>query len=68
MLRRLEPFVDCADLPNELTFVGLILDTETTGVDHTRNEATEWFTERMNKVAKAGETSSSSKSLKASIG
>lgn len=41
VLRRLGPFVDCDDPPNEPTFIGLILDTETTGIDHVTDEVIE---------------------------
>lgn len=41
VLRRVSPFVECADPPSEPTFIGLILDTETTGVDHARDEVIE---------------------------
>jgi DNA polymerase-3 subunit epsilon len=41
VLRRVGPFADCAGPPNEPTFIGLILDTETTGVDHARDEVIE---------------------------
>ena len=41
VLRRVSPFVECADPPSEPTFIGLILDTETTGFDHARDEVIE---------------------------
>ena len=41
VLRRVRPFPECADPPNEPTFIGLILDTETTGIDHARDEVIE---------------------------
>lgn len=41
VLRRVQPFVACADPPSEPTFIGLILDTETTGIDHARDEVIE---------------------------
>lgn len=41
VLRRVGRFADRDDLPNEPTFIGLILDTETTGVDHARDEVIE---------------------------
>ncbi|MBO1021117.1 3'-5' exonuclease [Methylobacterium sp. SD274] len=41
VLRRVGPFADCTDQPTEPTFIGLILDTETTGVDHTHDEVIE---------------------------
>ena len=41
VLRRLGSFVNCADPPNEPTFIGVILDTETTGIDHARDEVIE---------------------------
>ncbi|MHC2018913.1 3'-5' exonuclease [Methylobacterium sp. CM6247] len=41
VLRRVGPFVNCTDQPTEPTFIGLILDTETTGVDHTHDEVIE---------------------------
>ncbi|CAA2145090.1 3'-5' exonuclease [Methylobacterium bullatum] len=41
VLRRLEPLTDCPDAPNEPTFIGLILDTETTGTDCVADEVIE---------------------------
>jgi DNA polymerase-3 subunit epsilon len=41
VLRRLGPFVDSVDQPTEPTFIGLIVDTETTGIDHKRDEVIE---------------------------
>lgn len=41
VLRRVRPFVEYVDPPNEPTFIGLILDTETTGIDHARDEVIE---------------------------
>ena len=41
VLRRIKPFAECIDPPNEPTFIGLILDTETTGVDHACDEVVE---------------------------
>ena len=41
VLRRVVPFVGYYDPPNEPTFIGLLLDTETTGVDHARDEVIE---------------------------
>ncbi|TXN74164.1 3'-5' exonuclease [Methylobacterium sp. WL8] len=41
VLRRVRPFVDFTDAADEPTFIGLILDTETTGIDHARDEVIE---------------------------
>ncbi len=41
VLRRIQPFVESEVAPIEPTFVGLIVDTETTGVDHTRDTVIE---------------------------
>ncbi len=41
VLRRLAPFVGCLDAPNEPTFIGLVLDTETTGTDFATDEVIE---------------------------
>jgi DNA polymerase-3 subunit epsilon len=41
VLRRIGPFTPCPDQPNEPTFIGLILDTETTGTDFTHDEVIE---------------------------
>jgi DNA polymerase-3 subunit epsilon len=41
VLRQLKPFVDADEPPTEPTFIGLIVDTETTGVDHTRDTVIE---------------------------
>lgn len=41
VLRRLTPFVDCPDAPDEPTFIGLVLDTETTGTDFATDEVIE---------------------------
>nr|WP_236960561.1 3'-5' exonuclease [Methylobacterium durans] len=41
VLRRVPPFVPCPVQPDEPTFFGLILDTETTGVDFGQDEVIE---------------------------
>ncbi|CAA2145538.1 DNA polymerase III PolC-type (plasmid) [Methylobacterium bullatum] len=41
VLRRLEPLTDAPDAPNEPTFIGLVLDTETTGTDYATDEVIE---------------------------
>lgn len=41
VLRRLEPLPACPDAANEPTFIGLILDTETTGTDYAADEVIE---------------------------
>jgi DNA polymerase-3 subunit epsilon len=41
VLRRLGAFAGCGEAPDEPTFIGLILDTETTGIDHARDEVIE---------------------------
>jgi DNA polymerase-3 subunit epsilon len=41
VLRRVRPFAGYSAQPDEPTFVGLILDTETTGLDHTADEVIE---------------------------
>ena len=41
VLRRIGPFTPGPDQPNEPTFTGLILDTETTGTDFTHDEVIE---------------------------
>ncbi|AMB45073.1 hypothetical protein [Methylobacterium sp. AMS5] len=41
VLRRLTPLVNCADAPDEPTFIGLVLDTETTGTDFAVDEVIE---------------------------
>ncbi|MCJ2012310.1 3'-5' exonuclease [Methylobacterium sp. J-076] len=41
VLRRLEPLIVCSDAPDEPTFIGLILDTETTGTDCVADEVIE---------------------------
>ena len=41
VLRRVRPFVDLPNAADEPTFIGLILDTETTGIDHARDEVIE---------------------------
>jgi DNA polymerase-3 subunit epsilon len=41
VLRQIRPFVDSAEPPDEPTFIGLIVDTETTGVDHSRDAVIE---------------------------
>lgn len=41
VLRRVAPLAECSETPNEPTFIGLILDTETTGVNHASDEVIE---------------------------
>ena len=41
VLRQLRPFADADARPTEPTFVGLIVDTETTGIDHTHDTVIE---------------------------
>lgn len=41
VLRRLAPITGCGDVPDEPTFIGLALDTETTGLDHVVDEVIE---------------------------
>lgn len=41
VLRRLAPLGDCPDAADEPTFIGLILDTETTGTDYAADEVIE---------------------------
>ncbi|MER2269267.1 3'-5' exonuclease [Methylobacterium oxalidis] len=41
VLRRITPFVPCPVQPDEPTFIGLILDTETTGIDFAQDEVIE---------------------------
>lgn len=41
VLRRLSPITGCGGAPDEPTFIGLALDTETTGLDHTVDEVIE---------------------------
>ena len=41
VLRRLAPLVDCPEPPNEPTFIGLVLDVETTGTDFAQDEVIE---------------------------
>ncbi|MGH1588858.1 3'-5' exonuclease [Methylobacterium phyllosphaerae] len=41
VLRRLEQFDDCAEPADEPTFIGLVLDVETTGIDFASDEAIE---------------------------
>jgi DNA polymerase-3 subunit epsilon len=41
VLRRLAPLADCADLPDEPTFIGLVVDVETTGTDFAADEVIE---------------------------
>uniref|UniRef100_UPI00034A9322 3'-5' exonuclease n=1 Tax=Methylobacterium sp. B34 TaxID=95563 RepID=UPI00034A9322 len=38
VLRRLEPLVGCSEPPDEPTFIGLVLDVETTGIDFASDE------------------------------
>jgi DNA polymerase-3 subunit epsilon len=39
--RRLEPLVDCSEPADEPTFIGLVLDVETTGIDFASDEVIE---------------------------
>ncbi len=41
VLRRLEPFDGCAEPADEPTFIGQVLDVETTGIDFASNEVIE---------------------------
>ncbi|KQP31257.1 DNA polymerase III subunit epsilon [Methylobacterium sp. Leaf104] len=41
VLRQIEPLADAGARPDEPTFIGLIVDTETTGLDHTRDTVIE---------------------------
>ncbi|MGU3359997.1 3'-5' exonuclease [Methylobacterium sp. M6A4_1b] len=41
VLRQIEPFAAAETRPDEPTFIGLIVDTETTGLDHTRDTVIE---------------------------
>lgn len=41
VLRRLEPLAACPDRPDEPTFIGLVLDVETTGTDFAADEVIE---------------------------
>ncbi|EHP91327.1 Exonuclease RNase T and DNA polymerase III [Methylorubrum extorquens DSM 13060] len=41
VLRRLVPLTDCPDAPSEPTFIGLVVDVETTGTDFTVDEVIE---------------------------
>ncbi|MHB2209707.1 3'-5' exonuclease [Methylobacterium sp. CM6257] len=41
VLRRLEPLADCSEPADEPTFIGLVLDVETTGIDFASDEVIE---------------------------
>ncbi len=41
VLRRLAPLTDCLDPPDEQTFIGLVVDVETTGTDFATDEVIE---------------------------
>jgi len=41
VLRRLQPLADHPDVPNEPTFIGLVVDVETTGTDFSTDEVIE---------------------------
>lgn len=41
VLRRLGPLTDCSEPPNEPTFIGLVVDVETTGTDFAADEVIE---------------------------
>ncbi|UIY45658.1 3'-5' exonuclease [Methylobacterium radiotolerans] len=42
VLRRLQPLADHPDAPNEPTFIGLVVDVETTGIDFSTDEVIEF--------------------------